>query len=151
MDPQISRPDFSLELRPQTPPATGMSDQDPRITVPLTAFSLHPCIPSRCHQILKSPSIQTELMPKTGEASSTPPPSSVSSAPVSSQSCHHPPPGRLHHVSAQLTSWLPIPAPIPTILHSSQHRLYHVKQMRTCPFPVPSSGFLHMGEDSTSG
>lgn len=149
-DPQtfISRPDLSLEIQPQTPPATRMSDHDPRINVPLIAFSLHPCIPSRCHQIFESPPIQIELTPKMRKDSS--PPLFL----LQLCSCVWPelPPSAPREVapaSAQWTSWLPLPLPpSPTAPSMGSHK---ANQLRARPSPGPSSGFLHLGKDSTFG
>lgn len=145
-----SRPDLSLEIQPQTPPATRMSDHDPRITAPLTAFSLHHCIPSRCHQTLRSPSIQIELTLKTWEDPSPPlfllqlcscvwpelPPSA---------------PREMAPASAQWTSWLPLPLPSPPSPTAPSTGSHKANQLRACPSPVPSSGFLHLGKDSAFG
>ena len=122
--------------------------RSPQQTLQPQPYKPDPCIPSRCHQILESPPIQIELTPKMRKDSS--PPLFL----LQLCSCVWPelPPSAPREVapaSAQWTSWLPLPLPpSPTAPSTGSHK---ANQLRASPSPGPSSGFLHLGKDSTFG
>lgn len=119
----------------QTPPATRMSDQHPRIPVPQLLSPSTPNTPSICHRILKSPSSQTELAPKPRE------PLPIFFSPVGSAlglaGANTVCPQGGCTSACPPTSWLPLPPPSPPSPTAAGIGSDHANQMRARPAPVP--------------